>query len=366
MIIINGRKAQYPGWELDRFFLPRIVTEPAALEVFAARRTTPSRRSRPTCEGAHHQHPLRGLHARERPPRRASSPREPPSGSRSRYFWKAPRGGVSDQQLWVCSGSRTPAAHAYFVLQLSRRHPRPLHLSARQVLGSGWRQGSDRQREPQPPRRSPTDDKADGTFGRRGTYLVTDAPSVVAELTAIVDADLRRAVHKRFWGVGPGRPDAGRAAQPASMPSYDSGGSSYPVQNPTPLVTQGASPFSSSTHRNRRCAIRTACWGWSTGPAPAIRSWWSSFMRTPTGARRPATWPPIRTHGYRPTSTQRAQRGQGARAARRLLRQSGSEQSAQQLAHGGVSTSVAQGRGISTCRQDGAIRPARASTTRWC
>ena len=26
----------------------------------------------------------------------------------------------------------------------------------------------------------PDDDKADGTFGRRGVYLVTDAPSVVA------------------------------------------------------------------------------------------------------------------------------------------------------------------------------------------
>ena len=34
--LINGRKAQYPGWELDRFFLPRIVTEPATLEVFLA------------------------------------------------------------------------------------------------------------------------------------------------------------------------------------------------------------------------------------------------------------------------------------------------------------------------------------------
>ena len=34
--IINGRKAQYPGWELDRFFMPRVVTEPATLEVFLA------------------------------------------------------------------------------------------------------------------------------------------------------------------------------------------------------------------------------------------------------------------------------------------------------------------------------------------
>ena len=32
--LIDGRKAQYPGWELERFFLPRSVAESATLEVF--------------------------------------------------------------------------------------------------------------------------------------------------------------------------------------------------------------------------------------------------------------------------------------------------------------------------------------------
>ena len=51
--LINGRKAQYPGWELDRFFVPTAVTERATLMVFvspdnafAAMKTL--------LEGAHH------------------------------------------------------------------------------------------------------------------------------------------------------------------------------------------------------------------------------------------------------------------------------------------------------------------------
>jgi hypothetical protein len=34
--IINGRKAQLPGWDLERFFVPQVVTETAGLEVFVA------------------------------------------------------------------------------------------------------------------------------------------------------------------------------------------------------------------------------------------------------------------------------------------------------------------------------------------
>ena len=88
----------------------------------------------------------------------------------------------------------------------------------------------------------PDDPKADGTFGRRGVYLVTDAPSVVAELTAIMDADIAPGVHRDVWAWDPADPTLG--APPAGfVPSYDSGGNSYPVQKPAPLVTQGAFTF---------------------------------------------------------------------------------------------------------------------------
>ena len=62
----------------------------------------------------------------------------------------------------------------------------------------------------------------------------------------------------------------------------------------------------------------------------------------------------------------RAPWGHGARAARRLLRQPGPQQPAQQPAHGGVPRRRSPRPKGSTCRRGGATRPARASTTRWC
>jgi phosphatidylserine/phosphatidylglycerophosphate/cardiolipin synthase-like enzyme len=88
----------------------------------------------------------------------------------------------------------------------------------------------------------PDDDKADGTFGRRGAYLATDAPSVVAELNEIMDADIAPGVHGDVWAWDPADPTLG--APPAGfVPSYDSGGVAYPVQKPTPLVTRGVFTF---------------------------------------------------------------------------------------------------------------------------
>ena len=71
---------------------------------------------------------------------------------------------------------------------------------------------------------------------------MTDAPSVVAELTAIMDADIAPGVHRDVWAWDPADPTLG--APPAGfVPSYDSGGNFYPVQKPAPLVTQGDFTF---------------------------------------------------------------------------------------------------------------------------
>ena len=155
--IINGRKAQYPGWELDRFFLPRSVTEPATLEVSPRagqllcgdqdacwRVRLPASASR----GIRSRMPRLGeiIAARAR------------AGVAVEILLEgSPPGGVSDQQLWVVQTNRAGGrTHLLSPVQLNRRHSRPLHLSARQVLGAGWRHGADRQREHQLPKHSRT------------------------------------------------------------------------------------------------------------------------------------------------------------------------------------------------------------------
>ncbi len=88
----------------------------------------------------------------------------------------------------------------------------------------------------------PDDDKTDGTFGRRGVYLVTDAPSVVAELNAIMDDDIAPGVHRDVWPWDAADPTLG--APPAGFtPSYASGGIFYTVQKPQPLFLEGSYPF---------------------------------------------------------------------------------------------------------------------------
>ena len=71
---------------------------------------------------------------------------------------------------------------------------------------------------------------------------MTDAPSVVAELTAVMDADIAPTVHRDVWAWDPADPILG--APPAGfVPSYVSGGSFYPVQKPQPLLVSGAFAF---------------------------------------------------------------------------------------------------------------------------
>jgi hypothetical protein len=71
---------------------------------------------------------------------------------------------------------------------------------------------------------------------------VTDASSVVAGLTAVMDADIAPATHRDLWAWNPADPTLG--APPAGFtPSYESGGVFYPVQKPQPLTITGTFTF---------------------------------------------------------------------------------------------------------------------------
>ena len=122
--LINGRKAQYPGWELDRFFLPRIVTEPAALEVFLAPDNSFAA-IKTLLEGATTQHPLRGIHARKCPPRRAHRRARPRRGHSGDTAGRLPAGRCHRPTALGRAADRAGRrTHLLFPVRLSRRHPR--------------------------------------------------------------------------------------------------------------------------------------------------------------------------------------------------------------------------------------------------
>ena len=239
--VINGRKAQYPGWELDRFFLPRIVTEPATLKVFLAPDNSFTA-IRTLLEGATSSIRFEGYTFENARLGELIAARARAGVAVEILLEGGPPGGVSDQQLWVVQQIAQAGGRIYYLRSNATAgiHDRYTYQHGKFWVLDGATAliGSENVNA----EAFPDDEKADGTFGRRGAYFATDAPSVVAELAAIMDADIAPGLQRDVWAWDPADPTLG--APPAGfVPSYESGGVAYPVQKPAPLVTQGVFTF---------------------------------------------------------------------------------------------------------------------------
>jgi hypothetical protein len=92
------------------------------------------------------------------------------------------------------------------------------------------------------PNSLPDDDKSDGTWGRRGVILTTDAPGIVAHVQSIFahDFDLVQHVDLRRWLITDtvyGPPPVG------FMPVTQTGGITYAIRFPDPMVLSGEFAF---------------------------------------------------------------------------------------------------------------------------
>jgi phosphatidylserine/phosphatidylglycerophosphate/cardiolipin synthase-like enzyme len=238
--IINGRKAQLPGWDLERFFVPQVVTETAGLEVFVApdHAFTEMRR---LLEGTQQSIRFEGYTFESARLGEIVAGRARAGVAVEMILEGSPPGGVSDQQRWVVQQIAAAGGQVYYC----RASAAGAHNRYTYQHGKFWvLDGRIALVGSENPNASafPDDDKADGTFGRRGVYLVTDAPSVVAGLTAVMDADIAPGAHRDVWAWDPADPTLG--APPAGFtPSYASGGIFYPVQKPNPLQITGTLTF---------------------------------------------------------------------------------------------------------------------------
>ncbi len=239
--LINGRKAQYPGWSLERLFIPAIVTEAAQLQVLLAPDNAydglyallaATQRSI-RFEGYTFENARLGelVAARAR------------AGVAVEMILEgSPPGGVSDQQRWVIEQIAQAGGRVYYFRSAAATGVRTRYLyqhgkfwlldDATALVGSENPNGE----------AFPDDNKADGTFGRRGAYLVTDAATVVAGLKEIMDADIAPGVHRDVWRWDAADPTLG-AAPAGFTPLYGSGGSFYQLQKPQPLAITGRFTF---------------------------------------------------------------------------------------------------------------------------
>src|SRR5690606_26766876 len=87
----------------------------------------------------------------------------------------------------------------------------------------------------------PDDDKTDGTWGRRGAYLITDAPDVVAHVAAVFADDLETD-HLDLARWSPDHPVYGEPP-PGYVPDTTSGGITYTVRFPAAVVFTGDHTF---------------------------------------------------------------------------------------------------------------------------
>ena len=176
-----------------------------------------------------------------------------------------PAGGVSDQERYVCQRIEIAGGACWFMINDSSAaiYDRYRFYHAKLLLVDGRRVAVSS--ENWSPNSLPDDDKTDGTWGRRGVVLVTDAPGVVAAVAAMVAVDLDPAHHQdlRRWSTTDGvygPPPAG------FVPLTITGGTTYTVRYAQPLRVAG--PCSLRSSRPRRT---TSTRPWAAGAAVARR-----------------------------------------------------------------------------------------------
>lgn len=238
---INGRKVQYPGWDTVTFARPLVVTETAVLTIAVA----PDNAYHALLNqlnGARHSidietHTFENVAIAE-----ALIDAEYRGVDVTVLLEGAPSGGLPDQEKYNCQRLEAAGGACWFMisdddLDIADRY-RFLH--AKFVLIDGQRViiGS----ENLSPNSLPSDDKADGTWGRRGVLLMTDAPGVVGHVQAIWARDFDPATHWDLFRWQAAHPVYG--APPAGFsPILETGGVTYTVRFPEPVAFQGVFPF---------------------------------------------------------------------------------------------------------------------------
>ena len=132
----------------------------------------------------------------------------------------------------------------------------------------------------------PDDDKGDGTAGRRGVYVVTDAPGVVGRVRDIIAADMDLAFAD-IWPYDPLDPVLG-APPPDFSPVLTSGGNWYPVRVPNSLALAGQHHFEVCQAPEHSLATRACLLGLvnraGAGDAVLIQQLAEPLFWGPTGA----------------------------------------------------------------------------------
>ena len=232
-----GRRVQYPGWQLERFFWTHTIT-PTAVYTLAITPDHGYELYKAHISAAQSDILIQShtfehwgiaqdlLAARQR------------GVSVTILLEGGPPGGMSDQQKAICQLLETAEAQCWFMVNdnPAEIYDRYTFLHAKFMLVDG--QQVLIATENLSPNSLPDDDKSDGTFGRRGAILATNAFEVVAYVEELWAADFDPARDHDLR-----RYDESFAPPIGYVPITATGGTTYTVRYPAPLVVTAALPL---------------------------------------------------------------------------------------------------------------------------
>ena len=226
--VVAGRKVQYPGWNMPDFYPSPPVTETAIVTVAVAPDNAYEAMAR-QFYAASDSIRIQALTFENLGLAQALVDAARRGVDVTVLLEGDPVGGMTDQERYVCQRLESAGGACWFMIRDDEQdiHDRYRYLHAKfAVIDDTFAVISS---ENMSPHSMPYDDKADGTWGRRGVILLTDAPAVVDRLQAIFAHDLaperhqdllRWSEHHAVYGL----PTAG------FVPITVTGGTTYTVQ----------------------------------------------------------------------------------------------------------------------------------------
>jgi phosphatidylserine/phosphatidylglycerophosphate/cardiolipin synthase-like enzyme len=241
---ISGRKALFPGWDLEKFRQTAKVTGRATLMVAIA----PDNAYRVISDvlGAARSSVKLEMHSFDNLGLLDVVTKTIRRGVRVTILMEGgPAGGIDNQERWVCQQIEAAGGQCWFMITNTSGgntiHARYDYLHAKmfivddRVVGIGSENFS--------PRSLTYDDPADGTRGHRGVYLVTDASGIVSRALEIWTADFDPVNHRDIFRWSPVLTGTYGPPPPGFTPNYSVEVGGYSIRYPLPLTVTAPLTF---------------------------------------------------------------------------------------------------------------------------
>ncbi|MCB9133009.1 MAG: hypothetical protein H6647_18960 [Anaerolineales bacterium] len=234
---IDGRRVQYPGWDLDAFARPTTLNADGEFTV-ALGPDNLFDAVNGAFTGAQHSIRIEGYTFEHLALGQTLAARAAQGVDVTLLLEGGPPGGISDQQRYITQLIEDAGGQVWFMVsdrngaddRYANQHAKFAIIDDQLALISSENFSGDSM---------PDDDKSDGTLGRRGSALLTTAPPVVAHLQALYAADFDPQHHLDLFRWSAADPKYG-APPVGFVPSAETGGTGYQPLYAQPLTFSGA------------------------------------------------------------------------------------------------------------------------------